>query len=669
MLSYFRKLIESAVIRTMLPIITGIIIYSIFIYAPPPFEVTRIVSFRTSYIMMGILILFFFAIWRQNSFFWNTASLVLTLAFFSLSILYKWQVPVYSGNLIGGLLPWSDAGNYFNCGNQLLINGKIDVWCARRPIFPLFWGSIYGFTGLNLKLSISILVMLNALALYFAAREIRQISHSLASAIFILFSFIYYYNYAGTVLTENLGLALGSLALACLLRGERQDDEKISAMGLLLISLALNARAGAFFILPLLLLWFINRYRGKMPSWSLVMSGFIAIALPFFLNVVFLRTLSQPGSTAFSNYAHTFYGLAAGNKGWTQIQIDHPNASEAEYPALALEKFKENPLMLVWGILGAYGDYFKPIGAFSYLTGPLSYSRAILLWLAFGVSLYIAWIRRKSGLFNLILLSFCGIFFSVGLLPPKDADARVYAATIPFTNMIFSIGVVTFLKIRDFFPDKDCAVPSQDDPLLLPYVALLCLAIIGGPYLVKSSLAPLGATQAPVNCAPGQDSLDMVSGKSSTVILDDFTETFSPMVRLEDFINGINLGGLGWYPNLDAALLDLTNGDSLTIGFDPSSSRAIYLISPARSLPGNTASFCASPTKNESLKAYSFYYYNPPLSNSETTANADMLDSYQPNRGVLILLRYVQIGAFLMICLVLVKDNFSRFQLPKIQKQ
>jgi len=42
-----------------------------------------------------------------------------------------------------------------------------------------------------------------------------------------------------------------------------------------------------------------------------------------------------------------------------------------------------------------------------------------------------------------------------------------------------------------------------------------------------------------------------------------------------------------------------------------------------------------------------------------------MLDSYQPNRGVLILLRYVQIGAFLMICLVLVKDNFSRFQLQK----
>lgn len=226
------------------------------------------------------------------------------------------------------------------------------------------------------------------------------------------------------------------------------------------------------------------------------------------------------------------------------------------------------------------------------------------------------------------------------------------------TNLIFSIGVVTFLRIREFLPDQNKHESQQGASLLISYAVLLCLAIIGGPYLVKSSLAPLRAAQAPVNCAPGQYSLDMVSGKSSTVVLGDFTETFSPMVRSEDFVNGINSGGLGWYPNLDAALLDLTDGDSLTIGFDPTSGRAIFLISPARSMPGNTASFCASPTKDESLKAYSVYYYNPPLSAGESSAHADMLDSNNASRGSVIPLRYINLGALLLVCLALAKNAF-----------
>ncbi|KAA0256950.1 MAG: hypothetical protein EDM79_20120 [Chloroflexi bacterium] len=498
---YFKKTI---------PILLAFSAYAAFLFAPPPIEFTRVAYFRASFVVMGALVLFLFAVWRQRSRFWEAASLALTLIFFSLAIVYKWQVPVYDGNLIGGLLPWSDANSYFTCGYQVLINGKINSLCTHRPIFALFWAFLYRLTGMDLRISIAVLTAINALAVHFASVEIRRAYHSLSAAIFTVFGFIYYYIYAGAVLTENIGFALGTLSVACLVRGANQKDEKIFGLGMFLMSLGLNARAGAFFILPVLLIWFVLKFRDRRPAWVISTIGLCAICLPFVINFMFLKSLSQPGAVLFSNYAHTFYGLASGNKGWTQILIDHPGVPESDYPTLAIEKFKENPAMLLRGILGAYGDYFKPIGAFSYLAGPFSIPKTAIFWLAFGASLYAAWIRRKAGVFSLLLFGFAGIFLSVGLLPPIDADVRVYAATISMTNLIFAAGVVTFVGIPEKFSDSETREISYFQALLVPYALLLILSIAAGPWLVRSTLAHSKSLNPPVVCEQGQYGLAMV---------------------------------------------------------------------------------------------------------------------------------------------------------------
>ena len=69
----------------------------------------------------------------------------------------------------------------------------------------------------------------------------------------------------GSLLSENLGLALGAAALALLWDGVQSGRRWLLALGLFTLALALNARAGAFFALPALVIWLVWR---EQDSWA-----------------------------------------------------------------------------------------------------------------------------------------------------------------------------------------------------------------------------------------------------------------------------------------------------------------------------------------------------------------------------------------------------------------
>ena len=60
--------------------------------------------------------------------------------------------------------------------------------------------------------------------------------------------FVYYRQFIGTTLTENLGLAFASLGLAFLLQGVRIRNFWITVFGLFLVSLSMNVRPGPLLI-------------------------------------------------------------------------------------------------------------------------------------------------------------------------------------------------------------------------------------------------------------------------------------------------------------------------------------------------------------------------------------------------------------------------------------
>ncbi len=644
------KVLRNPWIRSLGLLALAMISYTVFLVIPPPLSTTRIFPYFSIPIAI-LLVIFFGALWQQKGYFWECIGIVAVMALFSFSLSFKWQTSLYDGNLIGGLLPWSDASGYFSCANQLLYSGEINIWCARRPLFSLLMAVLFRLTNINLQVSLAILVAINALAVFLAAQEIRRAVQPLSAAVFVILGFYFYSTYAGKVLTENLGFALGALAMAFLVRGIRLTSEKLVLGGVFLLALALNARAGAMFILPCLVLWFTLHFRHKRPVWLLSVAGLGVVGVAFALNLMMVKSFSQAGGVPFSNYAHTFYGLAAGNRGWTQIMADHPAAPEADYPRLALEKFRENPAMLLKGIAGAYQDYFRPsFGAFSFLIS--TSAKNMFFWLVTGLALLMAFVRRGNGLYGLALAGFAGILFSVGLVPPIDAGMRAYTATIPMSNYVTALGVAGLFSFwRKTTPDET-EQKLNEASLLTPFAVLLCFSLLAGPFLVQSSLAPLKPATLAAGCAAGQSKLSLLTGKNSTIYVGNFSQTYTPMVNAADFADAIK-GNPGEYPRLDALLGKLETGDQLSVGYDPNKVSTAFLVSTKQPVTDGMAIYCVSPAQDEWLFKNYFFYVNKSAENKDHYIQSDIAFTWIQNHPSVVKLKYVYLVAFVFVLVVL----------------
>ena len=146
--------------------------------------------------------------------------------------------------------------------------------------------------------------------------------------------------------------------------------------GLFLLGLALIARAGAFLVLPVLiiggtfLLWDKKRDR-----FTFLLGSVVSVFLAFLVDYI-LRKIVAPQALAFGNFSYSLYGLFVGNQGWTQVLTDHPEiaslSSDAEMSRvvyqLALEAFRSDPSLAVKGILLTWLDFFQSgLGAFSFV--------------------------------------------------------------------------------------------------------------------------------------------------------------------------------------------------------------------------------------------------------------------------------------------------------------
>ena len=154
-----------------------------------------------------------------------------------------------------GFVPWSDAEHYIAGGWMLLVDGTLSEWHSRRPINASVMQLRLLISGMDLH----VLVLLNAamlgLSTAYATFELKKEFGALATAGFVLAIFGYAQPYLPSTLSAMLGLCVGLLAFGALLRSARLGSIWLFAIGLALMSFALNARAGAFFVLPAVWLW------------------------------------------------------------------------------------------------------------------------------------------------------------------------------------------------------------------------------------------------------------------------------------------------------------------------------------------------------------------------------------------------------------------------------
>jgi hypothetical protein len=350
------------------------------------------------------------------------ALFAIALMLFGVPLSGMWSGGPDGVNVMVGVFPYSDAAGYEQGGRVLLEDGQLDAWNSRRPLTAVLIGGLLTASHGSLQLTQAILVYLNAVAAFCAARALWA-SHGFPAGLLVLASlFAFYAPHLGSLLSENLGLALGSVAFALLWYGVRAEAKWVIAVGLFALSLGLNARAGAFLVLPALILWI--RWReakgSKRKGLQALTWTSTAAVLGFVPSAIIGTFFGVDEGMPFGNFAPSVYGLVVGGKGRTQVYADFPylrslpeTDSFREIYRLAFAAAQEHPQQIAAGVARYYNDYFFDTRWHRFFENRVLRGGAILLTLI-GIVHCIR--RRRDPGMALLLVVTVGVLASVPFL-------------------------------------------------------------------------------------------------------------------------------------------------------------------------------------------------------------------------------------------------------------
>ncbi|EKD93253.1 MAG: hypothetical protein ACD_28C00194G0003, partial [uncultured bacterium] len=297
----------------------------------------------------------------------------LTISLFFLPVFRHWcQLPPsidahYSA--LGGIIPWSDAAGYYNDSFTGLYGNTPGGMSARRPLNFVLFVARLGVTG-NLSYAILLNAGLLGISIFFLVRTVF-FDCGLKTASCLL-GILYGYGrwFVSTVLTETLGLTLAVLAINCFWVGIRQKKNGIFLFGFFLQVVALNARAGAFFVLPTILIFCIYSFWN---SWRERCGGVILVGIVVFLGFLLqgflFRICGVEGNLGHGNFPSVVYGIVTGGRGWTAFAKDYSDLkfeNEREQGRIVLKKsleaFSKNPKNAIIGIVKNSAYSFPALG-------------------------------------------------------------------------------------------------------------------------------------------------------------------------------------------------------------------------------------------------------------------------------------------------------------------
>lgn len=620
-----------------------------------------------------VSLIFFTLLFRKNGKGWERIIAVMVFALFAMSLIYKWKFAYYDGMILGGLIPWSDASGYYTNAYRLYVGLDLSVWATRRPLFTVFLSVLLRLVNGNFMYALACLTLLNAMAVYLTTSILKKLYGAFAAAAFLLVSYVFYERFSGEVVTEQLGFMLGNLALSFLLVGVYNKKVWHALLGLGLLTLGLNARAGAFFILPVLVVWLAYCFHQSKGFWNVFIFGIAVIIISFTVNLMLVKVFGNSQGRAFSNYSYTLYGLASGNKGWWQALKDYPDLNEREIMPLVLRKIRENPGLLLYGMQESYKDYFRTQGAFSFIFLGKTKSTAAngLLWGIVLIALIKSYFDMKSGVGGLIIASFVGVLASLCLLPPIDADGmRVFAATIPFTALWVAVGSSALFRFKSNLIVSEISGPSDGFDFPFPTIAFglsfFVFTLVGpAPLVLRAFPVELTSYSQPM-CKSDQKILHIFMPVSTSVVLipdEAAQESYMPFIRLSDFRRPIKMGG-SLYPFLDEELLgikpDVQISRVLNLDNPTEAEYGLWVVSGSSAheseLYESEFKLCGRITQNRQLQSYGFYY-----AVEETTSPVSLAFSQQyPTITSIFRLFFGVVVGVVMFVLLAYGSNFKR---------
>lgn len=388
-----------------------------------------------------------------------------------------------------GVFPWSDANGYFDGPKNFVRTGNLDIWNSRRPFTSLYYSSLNLISFNNFYIALIIRNILFSLALSSCLILIYKKFGFLTLSLTSFLMFVYSAIFIPTTLSEIPGLTLGCLSFSICWYSIEKRNSALFLFGLFLYCLALNARSGAFFILPLLLIYYVfyfSKDKSKIKMILLALLGITTILSSFLMSLILVKYYGDQSAKGImqGNFSPTLYGLVSGGKGWNYAYIKFQNfkGNDSEFYSFLYNQsyihFINYPKDFFIGLFYNFSDGFKRFLLFTkYLPTYLN----VIITSAFLLCIVTAFVKIRNynkNIIDFISLGLISYFISACFIA-QDGGIRVFAVTIIFNFISISIALAYFIK--KITTDKLSL--SKNDiyfPLVLTFVILILSIILPG---------------------------------------------------------------------------------------------------------------------------------------------------------------------------------------------
>jgi len=433
----------------------------------------------------------------------------------SLASIWSMATPRY--HVVGGLLPWSDTMGYYTDAFQMSAGNKVSYSVIYNRILhtaPL--AALFGAISGSLRISLGIIGLFWAAVIYALSREMELSFGNKSGVICALLSISFYSSFiAGTLLSENSGFLLGGIGVSALLNGARREHFLSVMIGILFLSLGLNARNGAYFVLPALVLWASFAFTSRFSFQKFALSVG-AVLGGFGINALLSNIFAASSSVASSSYTGIMLPLFM----WGWVTNHNPSDIFTVYPGIKFEEIgqvvtplilpaiQSNPLQALAGIFKPFTDVFLNNGPLLFgfinnLNGFNVFSK--IIYALFMIGCIVCLFHYRKPVFSLLAAACLGIFASVPLT--YFVGYRGVATTAPFTFCIVGASLA-FLNSKllgsSNTSSEEIKKSNHNFGLNLPaYLALFVLiGILAGPIMV-STLKPNEWKSPELQCVEG----------------------------------------------------------------------------------------------------------------------------------------------------------------------
>lgn len=441
---------------------------------------------------------------------------------FALPVLEYWMTARSHANALAGIFPWADATEYYECAEAFLLGVQGSAHCTKRPLYTAAFSGLLWLSGNRLQVALLLQALLAGGSIALLARELARTHDGPAAVSGYAVQYVFASALcAALVMTENIGLLLGTLGLAVLWSGSAPPRLPAFLAGMVLLAAGLAARPGAMFVLPALIAWYVLYARGSVRS--RLLGGALGIAAAAAaMGLAALPVLITGGvlGSTHSNFSYSLYGLAVGGKGWIQVAADHPEifdqsggkSQTQQVYELAVKAIIERPHMFLLGYVKGMLHYADDLFRYAEFK-PLRLALLLPLWIA---GLWAAVRRWREPRYAMLIALQAGIVASSPFIS-IDGQNRVFASTSAADALFVAMGMY-WVGAR-LVPGA-AAGPAYGERQAGGFALLAGAAALVLPLALFAAIKPAQPLPgyAPPSCEAGQEAIVAYPARGTLVL-------------------------------------------------------------------------------------------------------------------------------------------------------